>query len=183
MTLAPRGWAAHLLHTWFHELGPADWFGGSDAVDALLERRFARYWHALRQRPAREFLTNSDLALASVLLFDQIPRNLFRDNPRAFASDPLARSITHGALDRGWHRLMSSDEVQFLAMPLMHSEDVLDQQICCRIFARRVSGALSFARNHRAMIERFGRFPHRNEVLGRETTAKEQRAIEAGFSW
>ena len=183
MALAPRPWAAQLLHSWFHDLGPADWFGGSASVDALLEARFARYWHCLRHRPAAEFLSRSDLALAAILLFDRIPRNLFRDDARAFASDGLARAITHGALARGWLAGLDSNRIQFLAMPLMHSEDIRDQDLCCRIFAAHVPGALAFARSHRAMIARFGRFPHRNAVLGRTTTAKEQRAIDAGFSW
>ncbi|GAA4049031.1 DUF924 family protein [Parerythrobacter jejuensis] len=183
MALASRRWAAEILHVWFHRLNERDWFGGSDHVDALLARRFAADWHSLRHRPAHEFLTDDSVALAAILLFDQVPRNLFRGEARAFTSDPLARAITHGALQRGWHRDLSSSRIQFLAMPLMHSEDIADQDLCCRIFANHVPGAFSFARSHRKMIARFGRFPHRNPVLGRPTTAAEQRAIDAGFAW
>lgn len=183
MAALPRRWAADISYVWFHQLGPADWFGGSAQVDALLARRFADDWNALRHRPAREFLSSPELALAAVLLFDQVPRNLFRDDPRAFASDPLACAIANAVLDQRWHVAMNRDQVQFLAMPLMHSEDLPDQDRCVRIFAQHVPHALSFARSHRRMIARFGRFPHRNAVLGRNTTPAEQRAIEAGFSW
>lgn len=181
--MASRRWAAELLHVWFHQLSPRNWFGRSDAVDAMLRQRFSSDWHALRHRPARDFLTSPDDALAAILLFDQVPRNLFRDDPRAFASDPLARAITHGALEQGWHQAMTRQQIQFLTMPLMHSEDISDQNLCLEIFARHVPGAFSFARSHHRMIARFGRFPHRNAVLGRSTTDKEQRAIDAGFAW
>ena len=183
MSLAAFDWATRVLRTWFGELGPGDWFGGGEGVDALLKARFARDWRRLRRRPADEFLVDPQTALAAIILFDQVPRNLFRETARAFASDELALALTHNALARGWHRGMRNEEVQFLAMPLMHSEDRADQALCVAIFGRYVSGALSFARSHKAMIDRFGRFPHRNEVLGRKTTPAEQRAIEAGFSW
>src|SRR5690606_12446362 len=103
MTAAPRRWAADLLHLWFHTLGPADWFGAGAEVDALLRRRFARGWQALRHRPPREFLSDPLTAQAAVLLFDQVPRNLFRGDPRAFASDRLALAIAKGMIARRWH--------------------------------------------------------------------------------
>ncbi|NNC58891.1 MAG: DUF924 domain-containing protein [Erythrobacter sp.] len=183
MAVTVRPWAAELLYVWFRKLGPSDWFRGSNRVDAMLAQRFAHEWYALRHRPAKEFLASSDLARAAVLLFDQVPRNMFRDDPRAFASDSLAQEICRHSLDKGWHCSLSAQQVQFLAMPLMHSEDLGDQSRCVALFARHVPGALSFARNHHRMIARFGRFPHRNEVLGRETTPAEKRAIDAGFTW
>lgn len=181
MAAPRRRWAADLLHFWFHQLDPADWWRGDERVDAAC-RRFEREWRALRARPAEEFLDDPRTALASVLLFDQIPRNLHRGTPLAFASDPLARAITHEALRRSWHRRLRRDERQFLYMPLMHSEIVTDQLLSVALFAR-LGRSLGFARRHAAMIRRFGRFPHRNEVLGRTTTRAERRAIEAGFAW
>ncbi|WBY17249.1 DUF924 domain-containing protein [Erythrobacteraceae bacterium WH01K] len=183
MALARRDWASEVLRIWFGVLGPADWFGGADAVDRLLERRFSSDWQQLRHRPPGEFLIDPPTTLGAIILFDQVPRNLFGGTAKAFASDPLALALSHAALRRGWHRAVASEEIQFLAMPLMHSEDRADQRLCVEIFARHVPGALSFARSHKAMIDRFGRFPHRNEMLGRTTTPAEQRAIDAGFSW
>jgi uncharacterized protein (DUF924 family) len=179
-----RRWAAEILHLWFHELKPRDWFAPNPAVDALLRRRFARELASLRTRPADEFLTDPASALAAVLLFDQLPRNLHRGTPRAFATDPLARAITHGALARGWDQRLTPQQRQFLAMPLMHSEDIADQRLCLAYYARlgQRYGA-PFARAHYRMIARFGRFPHRNAALGRISTAAELRAVAQGFSW
>lgn len=107
MTAAARRWAAELLHLWFHDLGPAQWWGGSHAVDATLRRRFGRDLDALKSRPASEFLTDPLTARAAILLFDQIPRNIHRGSSMAFATDPLARRITRGVLARGWDRELS----------------------------------------------------------------------------
>lgn len=182
--MAGRPWAAELLHFWFHQLRPEQRFGRDDAVDAALRRRFARNLAALRRRSPREFLTDPLIARAAVLLFDQVPRNLFRQDPRAFATDPLARAITHWALRRGWMRGLSKAERQFLAMPLMHSERLADQRLSLRTYARLGDASvLSFARSHYRMIARFGRFPHRNPVLGRTSTAAERHAVAAGNVW
>jgi len=179
-----RSWAAELLHVWFHELSPRDWFGSGPQVDDLLRRRFARELDFLSARPAFEFLDDPRTALAAVLLFDQLPRNLYRGTPRAFATDPLARAITKAVLDRGWDAALSPRERQFLAMPLMHSEDIADQRRCLAYFARLGPRyGFPFARSHYRMIARFGRYPHRNAVLGRKSTPAEIRAVEAGFSW
>ncbi|QQN73088.1 DUF924 family protein [Croceicoccus sp. YJ47] len=184
MALAPRPWAADMLHVWFGVLSPRDWFGGGDDVDALLRRRFAREWARLRGQPARAFLHTPDIARAAILLFDQVPRNLFRDDPRAFANDPLARAITDGVLRRGWDRGLTTAERQFILMPLMHSEAIADQRRSLRLFARLGNReVLSFARVHYRMIARFGRFPHRNDVLGKQSSAAEERAIAAGNDW
>ena len=118
------------------------------------------------------------------MLFDQVPRNIRRGTPQAFATDPLARAIAEGVLKRGWDRPLSYVERQFLAMPLMHSESIVDQLASLRYFAQlpRRNG-WPFAVSHYRMIARFGRFPHRNEVLGRVSTEAEKRAVAAGFSW
>lgn len=183
MTAPVRRWAAELLHCWFHELRPADWWGGSAAIDAMLQRRFGHDLAMLGHRPPREFLRDPLTARAAILLFDQVPRNIHRDTPAAFAFDPLARAIAKGVLARGWDLAAPTRERQFVYMPLMHSEDILDQRLSLAIFAARAPGNLTFARSHYRMIARFGRFPHRNPVLGRRSSAAEKAAVEAGFSW
>ena len=178
-----RPWAREILRVWFHELSPADWFGGGEAVDAMLRRKFRDPWSALRHRPAYEFLHDHRLALAAILLFDQVPRNLYRGEARAFATDPLARSLTHEVLARDWLTRYSRTCKQFALMPLMHSERIADQRLSLALFARHVPSVLPFARSHWRMVARFGRFPHRNDTLGRPSTPAEQKAVEAGFSW
>lgn len=184
MAVARQAWAADLLHFWFHKLRPANWFGRSDVVDAALRRRFERYIGMLDRQPARAFLRDPLTARAAVLLFDQCPRNLFRDSPQAFASDRLARAICHGALRRGWDRHLTRQQRMFLLLPLMHSEHIADQRLSLRRFAANGdAGRKGFAHSHYRMVARFGRFPHRNAVLGRRSTPAELRAIAAGNHW
>lgn len=183
MAAVVRPWARDLLYVWFERLGPSDWFGGGDRVDDLLEQRFARSLHALGNQRVQDFLDDRALTRAAILLFDQVPRNLYRDTAQAFAWDDLALSLTHFALRRGWLTGLSRSEMQFLLMPLMHSEAIADQELSLRLFARHVPGSLGFAKAHHRMIARFGRFPHRNEALGRTNTEAEKRAVAAGFSW
>lgn len=184
MAAAPRRWAAELLHFWFHSLRPHDWFHSSPALDDELRRRFGRDLAMLRDRPAREFLSDPLTARAAVLLFDQVPRNIHRGSAQAFAIDPLARAITRGILRRGWDRGLSGPERQFIGLPLMHSEAIADQRASLAYFAplgKRYG--FPFARSHYRMVARFGRFPHRNGVLGRTSTPAERRAVAAGFAW
>lgn len=184
MAAAPRRWAAELLHFWFHALTPEDWFWPRPHVDAELRRRFGPDLAMLSPCPAQRFLTDPLTARAAVLLFDQIPRNIRRGTAQAFACDRLARAIARGVLLRGWDGGLGPHERQFLAMPLMHSEDIADQRISLAYYTRLGPRyGLSFARSHYRMIARFGRFPHRNAVLGRESSTAERRAVEAGFAW
>jgi len=184
MAAARRRWAAELLHFWFHHLRPGQWFGRNDSVDEVLGRRFRRELEMLGKRPAQDFLTDRQTARAAVLLFDQLPRNLFRNSARTFAFDPLARAIAKGAIARGWDNGLGKHERQFLYMPLMHSESRADQRLSLTLYAALGdSFVFSFARSHATMVRRFGRFPHRNAVLGRKSTAAELRAVVAGNSW
>lgn len=182
--MAARFWADDLLHFWFSKLTPADWFRRSDAVDAELRRRFGHWLHALGNQPPSDFLRSRETARAAILLFDQCPRNLLRDSAEAFAFDPLARAICHGALAKGWDAGLSKPARQFLYMPLMHSEHIADQQLSMRLFTGLSDSFVrGFARDHYLMIARFGRFPHRNAVLGRGSTPAEERAVASGHAW
>lgn len=182
MAAAPRRWAADLLHFWFHDLGPADWWGGTPALDERIARRFGGTWDALHNRPAGDFLRDPLTAQAAILLFDQIPRNIHRGAPDAFATDCLARAIATGFIARGWHQMLTRDARAFAGMPLMHSEAIADQRESLAYF-RHIPGNYAFARDHWRMIARFGRFPHRNRILGRRSTAAEEAAVAAGNAW
>lgn len=169
---------------WFCRLRPQQRFARDDAVDAMLRRRFARELAALGNRPAREFLTDAKTARAAILLFDQVPRNIYRNDPRAFRFDRLARAIARGAMRRGWDRALPVAGRQFLAMPLMHSELIADQRRSLRYFVKLGNrGGYPFAVAHYSMIARFGRFPHRNDVLGRRSSPAEIAAVAAGNHW
>lgn len=184
MAAAPRRWAAELLHFWFHRLRPADWFRSSPAIDQALGASFEPELLALHTQLPVRFLTDPLTARAAVLLFDQLPRNLYRGEAQAFAFDPIARTICHGAIARGWHRGLDKRGRQFLGLPLMHSEDIAGQRESLGYFtALGDPDITAFARSHYRMVARFGRFPHRNAALGRTSTAAERAAIAAGNSW
>ena len=183
MAAAGSDWAGRLLDFWFETLEPSDWFGSSEVVDAQLRDRFEADLHALSDHPAELFLTDPQSARAAVLLFDQLPRNLYRGTARAFACDSKARAIAKEIIAKGWDAPLPDRERQFVAMPLMHSEDLADQEASLDYFGTHLPANLDFARSHHAMIARFGRFPHRNAALGRDTSPEEQQAIDDGFAW
>ena len=109
---------------------------------------------------------------------------MFRDDPQAFSCDPLARAIADAAIDRGFDKGVDESRRQFFYMPFMHSEEMADQDRCVALFETfSGEGSLGYAKAHRKVIARFGRFPHRNEALGRETTGEEKEAIEQGAVW
>lgn len=177
-------WAREVLGYWFDEFGPDRWWTRSEETDATIRARFSDLWNAERHRAPKEFLATPESALAAVILFDQFPRNLFRGEARAFSTDRLARAITEGAIACVYDGGMSGHERHFLYMPFMHSENLADQDRAIRLFETLGDEkALKFAREHHAIIARFGRFPHRNAALGRETRAEEKDAVEAGAGW
>ncbi len=184
MALTARPWAADLLHFWFHQLGPDDWFRPASWVDSELRVRYGRWLAALRLRPAGEFLTDRQTARAAVLLFDQVPRNIRRGSAEAFATDDLARAIARGIVAKGWDRNWPDDRRQFAYLPFEHSEDIADQRESLRLMGQLADPMFQdYAKKHFDMIDRFGRFPHRNAVLGRATRPGEEAAIEEGKNW
>ncbi len=161
-----------------------DWYGGGADFDEAV-RQLAGDWHeALRSRPAESFLTDPDTALAATILFDQVPRNIYRGHADAFATDSLARAIARGIVDRGWQENWSDERRQFACLPFQHSEDIADQRDRC---ACSVSSTIRCSRimpkAHFDIVDRFGRFPHRNAALGRASRPDEEAAIEEGRHW
>ena len=180
----PADWAQQLLAFWFDRHGFDDWYGGGPDFDADV-RALAADWHAaLRAQPAERFLTDPETALAAAILFDQVPRNIYRDHADAFATDELARQIARGIVSHGWDRDYAEERRQFAYLPFEHSEDMADQRESLRLMATLADPrSLEYAKQHFDIIDRFGRFPHRNAVLGRETRAGEEAAIEEGKDW
>ena len=161
-------WRRNVLTFWFEEVGPDHWWRGGDAVDHLCRDRFADLYAAKRQLPPESFLDDPLTALAAVILFDQLPRNMFRGHADQFMTDSLALAIAKVSVDRGYADALSKDEKTFLYMPFEHSENIADQQRSMALFtALGDDWLLGFARKHYEIIDRFGRFPHRNQMLGR----------------
>jgi len=160
-------WRVDVLKFWFG-LGHDDWWRGSAELDHRIKQRFLRLWTEKQQLPVAAFLTDPLTALAGVILFDQFPRNMFRGQADQFATDHMALSIAKAALDQGFDAELPSEERGFLYMPFQHSEHIADQNRGVLLFTGLGDDEqLGYAKKHREIIERFGRFPHRNAVLGR----------------
>ena len=163
-----------VLHFWFTESQPEQWFRVDPAFDALIRRRFS----ALHERASRcelwEWRSAPEGRLAEIIVLDQFSRNMFRGTPAAFATDPLALALAQEAVACGADRTLEPSHRAFLYMPYMHSESRAVQVEAERLF--RENGRpinYSFALRHKAIIDRFGRYPHRNAILGRDSTDEE----------
>lgn len=172
--------SAAVLTFWFDELMPDQLFTRDDAVDAQIACRFGQLHSELTRAVPPDWTASARSLLAAVIVLDQFSRNLFRDHPRAFAQDTAALALTNDAISRGWDTDLSAQEKQFLYMPLMHSEVLADVKHCVALmYAAGHAAGEAFARRHAGVIARFGRYPARNEALGRETTFEEQAFLQA----
>jgi uncharacterized protein (DUF924 family) len=169
-----------ILAFW-REAGPGRWYTKDAAFDAIMRSRFLLLWQEAAAGELSSWETSDDGALALVIVLDQFPRNMFRDDARTYSSDALAREVASRAITRGADKRVDGALLEFLYMPFMHSEHLADQQRCVDLF-RQVgqSENLRYAEGHADIIRRFGRFPHRNRVLGRTTTPEEQAFLDQG---
>ena len=170
-------WQDDLIAFWFG-LRPEQWWKADPALDAEIKDRFHDIWAEQRESVAADFLDSPRHALAAVILFDQLPRNMFRGHADQFRTDALALAIAGAAVDKGLDQELIQPERGFLYMPFQHSEAQADQKRSLLLFtALGDSYQLRYAKLHHDVIERFGRFPHRNAILGRPARPAE---IEAG---
>ena len=169
-------WRRVVLTYWFG-LTPEQWFKSDPAVDADITERFHDLYERKRELPASSFLEDPLTALAAIILFDQSPRNMFRGHADQFQTDHLALAIAKGAVDRSFDDQVDQKERVFVYMPFQHSENLADQNRSLQLFtALGDNYNLGFAIKHRDVIERFGRFPHRNSMLGRAPRSEETAA-------
>ena len=164
--------AAGVRRFWFDEHAK-DWFVKNPAFDAEVRRRFLALHEAATAGRLAHWADDARSCLALVIVLDQFPRNMFRGEPRAFATDSLARAAARVILERGWDKQMTQPEQLFAYLPFEHSESLADQDLACELMKGFDSEQLRYAIRHREIIARFGRFPHRNGLLGRESTAAE----------
>jgi len=175
-----------VLRFWFEETSPQQWFSKSNAFDTAISERFGAevlsVGAALEAGKPPPWGSEIKALLATVILLDQFPRNIYRDSPDAFRFDPLALSLAHRAIETGEDMKLQPLERSFLYMPLMHSEALTDQLKCVELMEARVGTEdnIHHAKEHCKVIERFGRFPHRNAILGRESTPEEVTYLEQG---
>lgn len=176
----PDGWVDNVLRFWFDELNEPDRFGGGERVDEMCQDRFGALYSALRNHPPPIHDADAQTLLAAVIVFDQFPRNMFRQTPEAYATDDDALALAKAAIASGKHQSLSRTQRHFLYMPFMHSEDLATQAQSLQLFTELgIADGLKYARHHHDVIERFGRFPHRNAILGRRSTPEELEFLKA----
>ncbi len=172
-----------IINFWLNDVGPAGWYNGGEALDEDIRRRFMAGWRTARLGGLDSWMIDPAGSLALLILLDQFPRNMFRGDERSFSADAKARRLAKLAIGRGHDLATDEDARLFYYLPLMHSECLNDQDRSVRLTAARLSGrgtSLQHARAHREVIRRFGRFPFRNDALGRKTTEPERLWLNAG---
>jgi len=166
-------WRGAVLRFWFG-LDQKQWWTTDESLDHRTREDFLDLWTELRRLPPESFLGDALTALAGVVLFDQFPRNMFRGHADQFSTDPLALAIAKGAVDRGFDEQLEPQERGFLYMPFEHSEVLADQRRGILLFTKLGDqNMLKYAHKHHDIIAKFGRFPHRNAMLGRAPRADE----------
>jgi uncharacterized protein (DUF924 family) len=168
-----QDWRAEVLKFWF-ALEPRQWWRGGAELDHAIKQKFLKLWEEKRQLPVDSFLDDPLTAVAAVILFDQFPRNMFRGHADAYSTDHLALAIAKAAVEKGLDEELDKPERKFLYMPFQHSENIHDQDRSVLLFAKLGDEEqIKYSRHHHDIIERFGRFPHRNAILGRASRAEE----------
>ncbi len=173
-----------VLAFWLDECSPADWYKSDPAFDAAIIERFSAAWRDATDGALGLWLTYPSGALAYIILTDLFPRNMFRNNGQAFATDHLARAAAKISIERHWDMKIDEPARQFFYLPLMHAENLCDQDRAVRLIHTRMPNHGASNRDHacahRSVIRDFGRFPYRNDALGRRTTPVEQAFLDAG---
>lgn len=166
--------AHHILDFWFREIEPAFWWKKDAAFDELIRHRFGEVLSQAILCECYAWRSTAQGRLAEIIVLDQFSRNVFRDTPGAFAQDPMALALAQEAVAAGVLHTLSPDERNFLLMPYMHSESRLIHEQAETLFkAYAPEGNYQFELKHKVIVDRFGRYPHRNAILGRESTAEE----------
>lgn len=173
-----------VLSFWLDEVGESRWYVEDPALDAEITHKFADLWQGAKEGRYSLWLTYPSGALAYTILTDQFSRNMFRGSGKAFSTDRIALAAAKAAIDKRWDMRIDEPARQFFYLPLMHSENLCDQERCVRLMCQRMpeygAGNLLHARAHRAVIRQFGRFPYRNAALDRPNTALEKSYVSQG---
>lgn len=172
-----------VLDFWLGEIGQTGWYKGSEAIDTLCRERLGDLWQAAHDGGLEHWVDGTVGTLAYLILTDQIPRNIHRGRDLAFATDARARAAARKALEAGWDMDAPEPERQFFYMPFEHSESPEDQALSVKLLTERLASNPELAihaRAHQEVISRFGRFPTRNEALGRVSDAEEQAYLDEG---
>ena len=167
--------AKDIVDFWFAPESRDFWFRSTDEMDAAIRIRFQEIWRDARDKRLDAWKESAQGCLALVIILDQFPLNMFRNQPESFCTESKAREISGYAMQQGYEQALNTDEKMFLFLPFMHSENIHDQDVSVSLFEKaHMTDNLRWAQHHRDIIRKFGRFPHRNIILGRENTPAEQ---------
>jgi len=170
----------NILDFWFHEITPKQWWEKSDEFDQLIAMRFGALHHAASQCELYEWRISPEGQLAEIIILDQFSRNIYRGKPESFANDALALALAQCSVASKADCEMNASERAFLYMPYMHSESLFIHEDAVLLFGQPgMEMNLEFELKHKAIIDRFGRYPHRNNILGRISTPEEQEFLKS----
>ncbi len=163
-----------ILDFWFAEPMRSKWFASTPQLDAAIKARFEHVWQVATRGELDDWQNTPDGCLALVIILDQLPLNMFRGTAKSFTSEAKGRDVARRAIEQGLDKQIDTLRLAFLYLPFMHSEDLVDQDLSVQLFeTAELKDNLRFAQHHRKIVRRFGRFPHRNVILGRPSTSEE----------
>jgi len=163
-----------ILDFWYAPEMRSKWFASTPQIDAMIRECYAQVWESAQRGALDHWRDSAAGCLALIIVLDQLPLNMFRGTAQSFSTEQQAVAITKHAIDKGFDQQIDKSQLAFLYMPLMHSENMADQDLCVALFeAAGLENNLRFARHHREIVRRFGRFPHRNAILSRTSSAEE----------
>jgi len=163
-----------LIDFWFSDETSQYWFNSTEDFDRQLVDRYADTWEQAKQGKLDDWQQNATGSLAMVILLDQFPLNMFRGMAKSFSTEAQSRVVASSAITKAYDKELPASQKSFLYMPFMHSENLADQALGIELFSQPgLENNLRFARHHHDIVERFGRFPHRNKILGRKSSKAE----------
>ncbi len=172
--------SAEIIQFWYSEPMNKHWFVSTPEIDSLIREKYEPLWHQAAEGKLDNWKENAEACLALILLLDQFPLNMFRGKPESFATEAQAVELTMYGIEQAYDRQLPQSQISFFYMPLMHSESMSHQNLSVEKFEKAgLDDNVRFARHHRKIIERFGRFPHRNAVLGRSSTVLEMEYLNS----
>lgn len=165
---------ASILEYWYSDRIKKHWFNSNEELDNEIKDKYEEVWKAAIRGEFNEWKESAEGCLALAIVFDQLPLNMFRGEVESFSTEAMAVKISKLAIEKGFDKNIDKDKLAFLYMPLMHSENIHDQDLSVSLFEKAgLDENAKFARHHREIVQKFGRFPHRNEILQRESSQSE----------
>lgn len=169
-----------IIQFWYSEPMNKHWFSSTEKIDTIIQERFEALWQAAARGECNHWLDSAEGCLALCIVLDQFPLNMYRGQPLSFSTEQQAVRVSKHAIEEGYHQQLPQQQLAFLFMPLMHSENLDDQDLSVKMFEEAgLTDNAKFARHHRKIVQRFGRFPHRNVILVRDSTQEEMEWLDS----